>query len=139
MVQHGARWCNYIYLRSDFVADMLLKKSEQQMSNKSDANCQKSRKSRKMKIDLKTKKPLTSKGFSYLLLWMVIVVYRRLFTDTKLTKDCTQNIRININLTSDMPQLAHGLADVHGDEVGGILAVEARLGPFECSGRELKS
>lgn len=40
-----------------------------------------------MKIDLKTKKPLTSKGFSYLLLWMVIVVYRRLFTDTKLTKD----------------------------------------------------
>lgn len=116
MVQHGAQWCNYIYLRSDFVADMLLKKSEQQMSNKSDANCQKSR---KMKIDLKTKKPLTSKGFSYLLLWMVIVVYRRLFTDTKLTKDGSQNIRIHIDVTRDVSEVTHSRADVHRDEISG--------------------
>jgi hypothetical protein len=33
------------------------------------------------------KKPLTNVGFSYLLLWIVIVVYRRLFADTKLTED----------------------------------------------------
>ena len=116
MVQHGAQWCNYIYLRSDFVADMLLKKSEQQMSNKSDANCQKSR---KMKIDLKTKKPLTSKGFSYLLLWIVIVVYRRLFTDTKLTKDRPQNIRIHIDVARDVSEVTHRCSDVHCDEISG--------------------
>lgn len=86
------------------------------MSNKSDANCQKSR---KMKIDLKTKKPLTSKGFSYLLLWMVIVVYRRLFTDTKLTKDGSQNIRIHIDVTRDVSEVTHSRADVHRDEISG--------------------
>lgn len=120
MVQHGAQWCNYIYLRSDFVADMLLKKSEQQMSNKSDANCQKSR---KMKIDLKTKKPLTSKGFSYLLLWIVIVVYRRLFTDTKFTKDGSKDICVHIDVTRDVSEVTHRRADVHRDEISGCADV----------------
>ena len=59
------------------------------MSNKSDANCQKSR---KMKIDLKTKKPLTSKGFLYLLLFLFIVDYRRLFADTKLREDGSKDL-----------------------------------------------
>ena len=66
---------------------------------------------------------MTSKGFSYLLLWMVIVVYRRLFTDAKLREDGTEDVRIDVNLTRDVPQLAHGFADVHGDEVGGGLAI----------------
>ena len=128
MVQHGAQWCNYIYLRSDFVADMLLKKSEQQMSNKSDANCKKSRKSRKMKIDLKTKKPLTSKGFSYLLLWMVIVVYRRLFTDTKFTEDRPQNICVHIDVTRDVSEVTQRCADVHRDKISGSANVQSFLG-----------
>ncbi len=81
---------------------------------------------------------MTGKGFSYLLLWIVIVVYRRLFTDTKLTKNSTQNIRIHINLTSNLAELAHGFADVHRDEVGGGLAVEPSLGAIQGGGGELK-
>jgi hypothetical protein len=49
------------------------------MSNKRGAKCAKRR---KMTGSLKRKKPLTSKGFIYLLLWIIIVVYRRLFADT---------------------------------------------------------
>jgi hypothetical protein len=55
MVQHGAGWCKYFKLRSEFVAELLLKKSEQQMSNKTDAKRQKSR---KMTVELKTQKTL---------------------------------------------------------------------------------
>ena len=105
------------------------------MSNKTGAKHQKSR---KMTVELKKQKPLNSKGFRYLLLWIVIVVYRRLFTDTKLTEDRTQNIRIDINLTRNMPQLAHGFADVHSDEVGGGLAVEACLSAVEGGGGEFE-
>ncbi len=54
------------------------------MSNKKGAKCPKRR---KMTDCLKTRKPLTSKGFSYLFLWMFIDAYRRLFADTKPTKN----------------------------------------------------
>jgi hypothetical protein len=60
MVQHGAGWCKYFKLRSEFVAELLLKKSEQQMSNKTDAKHQKSR---KMTVELKTQKTLDWQGF----------------------------------------------------------------------------
>lgn len=56
----------------------------EKMSNKSGAKHQKWQ---KMTVGLKTQKPSTSKGFIYLLLWMVIVDFRRLFANTKLTKN----------------------------------------------------
>jgi hypothetical protein len=59
------------------------------MSNKKGAKCPKRR---KMTDCLKTRKPLTSKGFSYLFLWMAIDAFQRLFADTKSTKHRTQDI-----------------------------------------------
>ncbi len=47
-----------------------------------------------MTVGIKTRKPLTSKGFLYLLLFLFIVDYRRLFADTKLTKDEIQLVFI---------------------------------------------
>ena len=43
-----------------------------------------------MTVGLKTRKPLTSKGFLYLLLFLFIVDYRRLFANTKLRKNILQ-------------------------------------------------
>lgn len=59
------------------------------MSNKKGAKCPKRR---KMTDCLKTRKPLTSKGFSYLFLWMVIDAFRRLFPNTKLREDGSEDL-----------------------------------------------
>ena len=45
-----------------------------------------------MTVGLKTRKPLTSKGFLYLLLFLFIVDYRRLFADTKLREDGSKDL-----------------------------------------------
>jgi hypothetical protein len=58
------------------------------MSNKKGAKCPKRR---KMTDCLKTRKPLTSKGFSYLFLWMIIDAFRRLFADTETGEDGAKN------------------------------------------------
>jgi len=65
------------------------------MSNKKGAKCPKRR---KMTDCLKTRKPLTSKGFSYLFLWMVVDAFRRLFADTKLREYRSKNF-FNANRT----------------------------------------
>ena len=102
------------FLRSEFVADMLLKISGVQMSNKSDAKRQKWR---KMTVGLKTRKPLTSKGFSYQCLFLIIVVCMGLFANTKLTKNRTKYIRVHINVACDVSEVTHRCTDVHRDEV----------------------
>ncbi len=45
-----------------------------------------------MTVGLKTRKPLTSKGFLYLLLFLFIVDYRRLFANTKLREDGSKDL-----------------------------------------------
>lgn len=55
-----------------------------------------------MTVGLKTRKPLTSKGFIYFLLWMLIVDFRALFADTKLTKDIIQLVFIRYT-PGDLP------------------------------------
>jgi len=62
----------------------------------------------------------------------------KLFADTELRKDGSKYIRIYIDLTRDVAELAHGFADVHGDEVGGGLAIEASLGAIQRGGGELE-
>jgi hypothetical protein len=62
------------------------------------------------------------------LLWIVIVVYRRLFADTKLREDGAEDVGIDVDLASDVAELAHGFADVHGNEVSGGVAFKPFLG-----------
>jgi len=78
------------------------------MSNKKGAKCPKRR---KMTDCLKTRKPLTSKGFSYLFLWMVIDAFRRLFADTKLAKDIPQHFFV-VDGASDGAQSRNCTAEV---------------------------
>ena len=58
----------------------------------------------------KTRKPLTSKGFLYLLLFLFIVDYRRLFADTKIPKNILQQIIIRHG-SSDQTQLIQGFPE----------------------------
>jgi hypothetical protein len=53
-----------------------------------------------MTVGQKTRKPLTSKGFSYLFLWMIIVDYRLLFADTKFAKYIPEHFLI-IDMAGD--------------------------------------
>ena len=53
-----------------------------------------------MTVGLKTLKPLTSKGFSYQCLFLIIVVCKGLFADTKPTKNIPQYL-LSIYLASD--------------------------------------
>ncbi len=83
------------------------------MSNKKGAKCPKRR---KMTDCLKTRKPLTSKGFSYLFSWMVIDAFRRLFADTKLRENRPQDL-FNPNLSRDACQRAYALAQVKSQQI----------------------
>ena len=47
-----------------------------------------------MTVGLKTLKPLTSKGFSYQCLFLIIVVCTGLFADTKFAKDIPEHFFI---------------------------------------------
>ncbi len=85
------------------------------MSNKKGAKCPKRR---KMTDCLKTRKPLTSKGFSYLFLWMVIDDFRRLFADTKLRENRSQNL-LNPNLSRDASQRADALTQMKRQQIAG--------------------
>ena len=65
-----------------------------------------------MTVGLKTQKPLTSKGFSYqCLLFLFIVVYRRLFADAKFAKDIPKHLFV-INMSSDGAQRGDGTAQM---------------------------
>jgi len=128
MVHGGAAWCRVVqifFLCSKIVADMLLKISGIQMSNKMGA---KRPKWRKLTVGLKTRKPLTSKGFRYQLLFLFIVDYRRLFADTELREDRPQNIRIHVDVARDVSEVTHRCADVHRNEVACGANVQSFLG-----------
>ena len=78
------------------------------MSNKKGAKCPKRR---KMTDCLKTRKPLTSKGFSYLFLWMVIDAFRRLFADTESAEDGAEDF-FYVDDAGDFAQCFDGSSDV---------------------------
>ena len=53
-----------------------------------------------MTVGLKTRKPLPGKGFRYLMLFLFIVDYRRLFAASKHKDTTTQEISTPINRTA---------------------------------------
>jgi hypothetical protein len=61
-------------------------------------------------VGLKTRKPLTSKGFSYQWLFLFIVDYRRLFAYTKIPKNILQQIVIRYR-SGDQAQLIQGFPE----------------------------
>ena len=75
---------------------MLLKNPLHDLSNKISA---KRHFKTKFQILHKTTKPLLSKGFVYIYLLFFILIYMRLFPDTKLAKNGVQQI-----LVGDMPR-----------------------------------
>ena len=81
-----------------------------------------------MTVGLKTRKPLTSKGFSYQCLFLIIVVCTGLFANTKLTKNRTKYIRVHINVACDVSEVTHRCTDVHRDEVARSADVQSFLG-----------
>ncbi len=50
-------------------------------------------------------------------------ILRHLLPDTKLTENIPQQI-VCWYITRDGTEVVHGLADIHGDEVGGDLVLE---------------
>jgi hypothetical protein len=57
-----------------------------------------------MTVGLKTRKPLTSKGFSYQCLFLIIVVCTGLFANTKLPKNVTQQV-VAADFTRDFTEV----------------------------------
>ena len=66
-----------------------------------------------MTVGLKTRKPLTSKGFSYQCLFLIIVVCMGLLPNTKFAKDIPEHFFI-VDVASNGAQGGDGTAQMEG-------------------------
>ena len=73
-------------------------------------------------------KPFVIKGLMSLNRIVSDRLIRLLLSDTKLTKNRPENIRVHIDVTRDVSEVAHRCADVHCDEVAGCADVQSFLG-----------